>query len=671
MKNSVLITLLLLLSISVKAQNYKFGKVLKEEVAQSEHPEYKEANAAVLFKKQEVYYELNKQTGLTLITRIHERIKIYNKEGFDWANKEIEVYKNSSTAEKVTSVKASTYNLVNGKIQEEKLRRKDIFEEETSKYRLTTKFTMPAVTEGSVLEWEYTIRSPFVTSIDEVPLQEVIPIDKLEVSLKIPEFFGFKVHYNPRSALIFPIDQSQEIFNYNYTQSSRRLEGMGKTSTKFERKRVEYLLNHYSLDQNGIPPLKNENYIDYLKNYAAYLRLELQYTKYPDSPIENYSQSWDGVAKSIFNDSGLEKEIGIHNYYKEALDKLLNGKKQEDKINLIYNFVRDKVKWNNYVGFRAENGTRKAYKEGLGNTGDINLLLISMLRYAGFKVNPVLVSTRSHGIPLYPTREGFNYVVAGLELPNGVVLMDATDPNAGIGELPKRARNWQGRLIREDGSSGWLALLPQIKAVNMTRLDIQVREDFSIYGRVLDSYYGLHAKAFRDKHGKSNPDNYIEILEKDKGNIVISNLKIHNREGKGEKLQQSYEFNLENGLEVINDNIYLKPLIFAGMTENPFKEDERAYPVIFDFPSLKKNTVTLMIPDGYEISSIPEDFKSTLGEGAGQFIFKTTIDGGFLRIETIMDLNNIVYTSDDYEILKEFFAQMVEKQTEAIVLTKV
>ena len=657
-----------MLSLSIHAQNYKFGKVSEEEVAQTEHPKYKEANAAVLYKKQEVYYDLHKQTGLTLVTRVHERIKIYNKEGFDWANKEIRVYKNSSEVEKVTSVKAYTYNLVDGKLQEEKLRNKDVFEEETSRYRLTTKFTMPAVTEGSVIEWEYTIRSPFVTSIDEVTLQEVIPIDKLEVSLKIPEFFGFKVHYNPRSALIFPIEQNLDNFTYNYTQSKRNV-GIGKT--KFERKKVEYLLNHYSLDQNEIPPLKNENYIDYLKNYAAYLRLELQYTKYPNSPIENYSKTWDGVAKSIFNDSGLKKEIAIHNYYKEDLDKLLNGKKQEDKVDLIYNFVRDNIKWNDYVGFRAETGTRKAYKEGLGNTGDINLMLISMLRYAGFKTNPVLVSTRSHGIPLYPTQEGFNYVIAGLELPNGVVLLDATDLNAGVGELPKRARNWQGRLIREDGTSGWLPLLPQIKSVNTNRLDLQVQEDFSIYGRVLNSYYGLHAKVFRDKHAKTNPDEYVKILEKDKGNIVISNLQIHNREDKGDKLRQTYEFSLKNGLEVIDDNIYLKPLIFAGMTENPFKEDERTHPVIFDFPSLEKNTVTLMIPDGYEITSIPENFETVLGEEAGQFIFKTTLSGNFLRIETIVDLNNIVYTSADYEILKEFFAQVVEKQTEAIVLTKV
>ena len=59
----------------------------------------------------------------------------------------------------------------------------------------------------------------------------------------------------------------------------------------------------------------------------------------------------------------------------------------------------------------GQKGTRKAYLEGEGNVADINLLLIAMLRSQGVDANPVLVSTRNNGIPLFPTRKGFNYVI--------------------------------------------------------------------------------------------------------------------------------------------------------------------------------------------------------------------------------------------------------------------
>ena len=46
--------------------------------------------------------------------------------------------------------------------------------------------------------------------------------------------------------------------------------------------------------------------------------------------------------------------------------------------------------------------------------------------------------------------------------------MDASDPLSAIGELPKRARNWQGRIIRENGTSEWINLRPNIHSLVKT-----------------------------------------------------------------------------------------------------------------------------------------------------------------------------------------------------------
>jgi hypothetical protein len=57
----------------------------------------------------------------------------------------------------------------------------------------------------------------------------------------------------------------------------------------------------------------------------------------------------------------------------------------------------------------------KAYKDKTGNVAEINLMLTAMLRYAGLNANPVLVSTRSNGIAMFPNRTAFNYVIAAVE----------------------------------------------------------------------------------------------------------------------------------------------------------------------------------------------------------------------------------------------------------------
>src|SRR5690606_1784392 len=115
-------------------------------------------------------------------------------------------------------------------------------------------------------------------------------------------------------------------------------------------------------------------------------------------------------SKSIFNDGGYERELSRSNYFKKDLDNLLEGETVPlIKAQKIYAFAKSKVKWNGYLGYEAESGGSKVYKDGEGNIGDINLMLTAMLRYAGLKASPVLLSTVNNGIPIFPTRKGFNY----------------------------------------------------------------------------------------------------------------------------------------------------------------------------------------------------------------------------------------------------------------------
>jgi hypothetical protein len=47
----IITAIVLLITLNVQAQNFKFGKVSKTELAEKEHPQDSSANAAVLFKR--------------------------------------------------------------------------------------------------------------------------------------------------------------------------------------------------------------------------------------------------------------------------------------------------------------------------------------------------------------------------------------------------------------------------------------------------------------------------------------------------------------------------------------------------------------------------------------------------------------------------------------------
>ncbi len=650
-----------LLSIGAGAQNFRFGKVSVEEVEEKVHPVNKEADAAILYRSQNVYYDYNDLTGFTLVTDVHERIKIYTKEGFDWATKEISYYMNNRVKEEVTSIKGYTYNIKDGKLKEEKLRNNGIFEEEASDYRLITKLTLPAVQEGSVVEYKYTLRSPFVTSIDDTPLQSTIPLNRLEVKVSIPEYLVFRKYTNTKSPLHLPVSETTQQFRHTSATST------SSTAT------LSFMQNVYEIEAENIPALVEEDYVDYLHNYAAYLKWELTSTRFPNAMVENFSTNWEGVAKSIFDDGGFQKEVNRDGFFKKEVDGLISGVDAPlERAVLVYDFVKQKVKWNGYYGFTAERGGKAAFNKGEGNVGDINLLLTAMLKYAGLNASPVVVSTRSNGIPIYPTRKGFNYVISAIEMPNNqYILLDATDPHAAMGELPARARNWQGRIIREDATSEWVNLNPQVLSEEKTIISYELGKDMVMRGKSLTLHNGLFAKEYREKYWDLTEQSLLEDLEKGKGNIQLSEVKQENLKAVGTDVKESYEFELQQGADVINDKIYLKPFIFKALAENPFKAEERSYPIFFDFPLVRNKTVNVLIPEGYEVEALPESVITKINDGDGEFKFLVSQNGRYLRLEAQLNLNSIIFLPSQYSALKEFYAQMVEKQSEAIVLKKI
>ncbi len=121
------------------------------------------------------------------------RIKILNKNGFDIATTSIGVYNttNGNGEEKVISLKAHTYNLVDGKVVDTKVDGSQQLKERVTKNWTENKFTFPNITEGSILEYSYIIESDFLTHLREWRFQSKYPILYSNYSIIIPEYFNY------------------------------------------------------------------------------------------------------------------------------------------------------------------------------------------------------------------------------------------------------------------------------------------------------------------------------------------------------------------------------------------------------------------------------------------------------------------------------------------------
>ena len=653
MLKKIVVVVVFLIQLSVVAQNYKFGKVSKEELVEEFYPLDSTADAAYLYKSRRSYFNFVSNEGFQLVTEIHNRIKIYTSEGFDYANKSITYYKpDSGNSESVSSIKGYTFSMENGKVVEEKLLKTGIFKEKINKYYSKVKITMPKIKEGCILEIKYKIISPYATSISDVEFQKGIPVKKLKSQVEFPEYYTF----NKRSSGFYTVPM----------KSSSKTNSIGDT---------RYNINVFTFEGNDIPALKNdESFVSNINNYRGRMKFELAQTNFISigGTFKNHSTTWKTVSKKIFESSSFGAELDQTSYFKKDLEIILaNAKSENDRITAIFNFVKNKVKWNDFYGKYTEKGVRKAYKENTGNVADINLILTAMLRSAGIDANPVLVSSKRNVIPLFPTLKGFDYVICSVNFKDeSYLLLDATEQYSMPNVLPARALNWKGRIVTKEGSSSWVELSSSKPAIEQNNVMVKVTEDLMVEGFIKTTYENLNALNFRKNNNHLKEDELITKYE-EKNNLEVDNFKISNKEKQSKPVARFVKFISEDLIEQIGNKVYIEPLLFLTKRKNPFKADERKFPVDFITAWKDQERVSIQIPQGYIVEKLPEPLAIALPDNIGVFKYQVTQSGGKINTLSVLQFNSHMIPAQYYPYLKDFYSQLVQKESEKIILKKI
>ncbi|RCW94083.1 transglutaminase domain-containing protein [Winogradskyella arenosi] len=647
----VLTALIFIMSLTYSnAQDYDFGEISKAELQEKFHPKDSAAPAAILYRKEEIRFFYSNNEGFIQEREMHMRIKVYNKDGFDWATKKVYLYQGTNQREQITGIKGVSYNLVNGKIEKEKLKSDGKFEEDYNDYTKISSFTMPSVKEGTVIEYKYKVSSPRI-SIDDILFQFSVPVNKLEVTVGTPEYYVYNKQLNLRAKFV---PQIEETFK--------------NTKVPFE-----YRINILAINEDNIPAIREEAFSGSISNYRSKMALELTATLNNMKQLtRSYTTSWEDVSKTIYESDHFGGQLGKFSIYKEDLDKALAGIEGDfEKAFAVEKLVKSKVKWNEGYGKYTSKGVRVAYKEGEGNSADINLMMVSMLRSQGVNANPVLVSTRNNGIPLFPTREGFNYVICSVQSGDAQLLLDATEEYSTENVLPTRVLNWQGRLIENNKVSRWIPLQPKKMSVMAAMLNVSINDDFSISGKLSKQLTNYNAYFYRNRYAKITSEDHMKSLEKDKGDIEINALTFNNADDVSKPVKIGYEYELSDGIDEVGNKLYFSPLFFLATKENPFKLDEREYPVDFVIPNSDKYLVNIMLPKGYNVESLPNSEVIAFKDANVKFSYLVKQNGNFIQLKAQLDIVNPLILPSDYKDFKAFYGKIVEKQTEQIVLTKV
>jgi len=656
MTKTILWILLFFSFLSTYGEDFSFGSVTSDEMTMPYYTNDSTANAVVLREYGRARFMLDDQRGeINLVFTHHVRIKIFNMEGAEKANIVIPLYKDGDREEFLEDLKATTINVNAGNQREETwLENKNSYKEEYSKYVTLTKFTLPNIKPGSIIEYSYRIVSPRLFNFRTWEFQTDIPKIYSEYEAIIPGTYNYNVIMRGPYKLT---DQKSALLR----------EGFRLPGWPIDCSQMTYVMK-------DIPAFIEEDYMTAASNFKSAIYFELSDVYLRTGAKRSFTKEWKNVDRELMIDKSFGGQIKQDDEFKGILPQILQHAQTDlDKAKAIFSFVKSQIKWNKYYGMFCESGVKKALDRHTGNIADINLSLIAGLTAAGLDADVVILSTRDNGIvnKLNPVITEFNYVIAKLTLAGEDYFLDASDPFLTFGMLPLRCINDQGRVLPEKKPSYWIDIIPKERHHVQYVLKAELLKNGQLKGQITTNSFGYAAYDKRKEIlGYATVDEYIEKKREEKPGVQIVGEHIVGLDSTDGPVQEQWDvvMNIFDSLQY--KQLFFNPFFVNKVSKNPFNLNERTYPV--DIGMLNEETLILDIklPPGYELVSKPKDVNLALAEKGGQFINRIQLKEDHLYCEQVLRLNKMIYNPEEYLSLKEFFSRIIQLQKTDVVLQK-
>lgn len=644
------------INLAAQKNSFKFGKVDKSELEMTSYPNDTAASAVTLFQSGYTSYDyINNKFRVN--TEIIQRIKILKQEGVDEATISLKYYCYSNFCDNIERLEAYSYNLEDNNITKTKLEKKYIFEEKISERFREKKFAIPNVKVGSVIEYRYTLSSDAYFNVPDWTFQSDIPVKYARYEIVIPEYFVYNIESRGYEPITTTTTDTIQTFKVLYDKS---IETVSCTS-----KKSVYILH-------DIPAMNEEKHVWCIDDFLAAIRFELRATQFPYSYYKLYSQTWKDIDKTIKENTDFVSNINKSNPYKKEINALLNGESDEKKkIEIIYQFLKEKIRWNEKYAFTSN--PMDAIKDGTGNNAQINAILMSMLKDAGITAHPVLLSRRSLGrIPFtHPSLDKLNTFIVMAVCSNGErCFMDGSAYYGGINMLPTDLLVDRARIYGFEGDDQWIDLTGITKNQIINLISASISDDGSLKGTYSTMLSNQPAYAFKKMFNElKDSTGYVEKASSEL-TVNIDSLVIEGHKNLlSNRVQQKMNFTKNS--PGTNEYIYINPLIFPHFTQNDFVQSDRKLPIEFNYPYSYTITSIINIPENYTVEEMPRSGKMILEDNSGVFTYLTNIvNDRTIHISYRFDLRQTIISQLNYKAVREFWGEVASKNNQMLVLKK-
>ena len=623
-----------------------FQPVLPEELKMTSEPKAPGAPAVLLFRQVD-----RDDNGKTSHEYNYLRIKILTEEGRKYGDVEIPFFKEKGN--NIVSIRARTIEPDGTIINfEGKVFDKPIYKGQGLKYLAKT-FTLPEVHVGSILEYFYTV------DFGEYQLFDSHWILSNELFTKQAKF-TLKPYRND-SGNHFGLRWSWQGLPPGTTKPAQGTDSVVR------------------LEAANIPAFQAEDFMppeDGLKS-----RVDFVYSE--DNLESDANKFWKNVGKKR-NDQ-LESFVGKRKAMEQAVAQIVSpSDAPEVKLQKIYTRVQQ-VRNTSYEVRKTEQELKRdkeksagnveeMWKAGYGDGVQITWLFLAMARAAGFEAYGVWAADRSNYVfsPVTMDSSKLDANVVLVKLNGKDVYCDPGAAFTPFGLLPWPETAVQGLKLDKDGGSWVTTTLPQSSDSRIERkAEMKLSDTGDLEGKLTLTFTGLEALRWRVEERNQDEAERRKALEEQVKSYVPAAIEVDltnhpDWSGASRTLVAEFDLKIPGWVSGAGKRALVPVGIFGGTEKHMFDHANRVQPVYFQYPHQKVDDISIQLPLGWQVSTLPAPQKSD-----GHIVvytLKAENEKGILRVNRMLNLDFLQLEVKYYLALRNFFQSVRTGDETQIVL---
>jgi len=652
MRRHAITIVLLLNSVIIFAQKElpAYGKIEKSDLLLKECEFDKDAEAYKLVSFGDVRYFVS-GGDFNIQTERRERIKILKEKGISLANIKIRFYSKSGY-EDIKNISAVTYNIDDaGNIITSKLEKSAVYEKKINSRISEIVFTMPDVKIGSVIEYKYTDIKKSIANLDDWYFQGDIPTRISMYRILVPSIFNFVnqlMAYQKVEKKDDIVHETAMVSNSHFTYNSIE---------------KSYIIRN-------VPAVRDEPFMRGTKDYLQRVEFQLSAIDYGGGKVVEVRSTWPKLTTELLEDMDFGLQLKKNLPHTQGLDDTLKNVQDDyHKMLLIHDYVRRNMNWDGSETIYSVQGIKTAWDKKSGSNTELNLILIDLLREAGLKAYPLLVSTNDNGSvnTMYPFLQQFNNTMICVYIDDKKFILNAADKYNPAYLIPYDVVNTEAFIVDEK-QGGWITLTNE-KDIwkNVVSFFAEVTPDAILKGTASIYNYN-YSKNPKVKKYKEDKVAFKEYFTKDYTGLKIENLEVINEDVDSLPLQQKVDFTLP--LNSSGEYKYFTINLFQGLEKNPFIADERMTDVEFNYRQSYTIVGKIFIPDDYMFEELPKNVKMIMPDSTITFQRLIQLGENSIDFRINVDFTKPYYAADTYPLLHEFYKKLFSTLNEQVVIKK-